>query len=217
MHGMPSQPSPGVRRCNTRIHIFLWNRVYLFPVGFSRLPFTLVIIEATIFAVSSSGSLRGSISLLSIEKADYLCAFIFLKTPFGGIHMHEVRRLFAEGQLHPTMLLLCPHSAIQNLPQPRIHPPAGSVGVGASAMLVGQVVQGARLAEAHGRQLTAASAGGPPFGSMTGLAHAGAPDLSVGFTPSFFLLLVILPSSVTSLIILFMHAVQTSPFGGRTS
>ncbi|KAH9283284.1 Disco-interacting protein 2 -like protein C [Echinococcus granulosus] len=91
------------------------------------------------------------------------------RTPFGGIHVHEVRRLFSEGQLHPIMLLLCPHSAIQNLPQPRTQPPTSLVG--ASAILVGQVVQGARMAEAHGRFISNAV-----HGSMTALGP-GAPDL----------------------------------------
>ncbi|VDD74047.1 unnamed protein product [Mesocestoides corti] len=91
------------------------------------------------------------------------------RTPFGGIHVHEVRRLFSNGQLHPIMLLLCPHSAIQNLPQPRTQPPTSLVG--ASAMLVGQVVQGARMAEAHGRMIS-----NSVHGSMTALGP-GAPDL----------------------------------------
>nr|CDS27664.2 disco interacting protein 2 [Hymenolepis microstoma] len=90
------------------------------------------------------------------------------RTPFGGIHVHEIRRLFSEGQLHPIMLLLCPHSAIQNLPQPRTQTAAHLVG--ASAMMVGQVVQGIRMAEAHGRLLSSAH-----HGSMTALGP-GAPD-----------------------------------------
>ncbi|KAH8850202.1 Disco-interacting protein 2isoform 3 [Schistosoma japonicum] len=72
------------------------------------------------------------------------------KTPFGGINCHSVKRLFSDGHLHPTALLLCPHSAIQNLPQPR--QPRPSL-VGPSAIMVGQVVQGVRLAEARGRPL----------------------------------------------------------------
>ncbi|CAH8476156.1 unnamed protein product [Heterobilharzia americana] len=72
------------------------------------------------------------------------------KTPFGGINCHSVKKLFSEGHLHPTALLLCPHSAIQNLPQPRQLRPSL---VGPSAMMVGQVVQGVRLAEARGRPI----------------------------------------------------------------
>lgn len=72
------------------------------------------------------------------------------------------------------MLLLCPHSAIQNLPQPRTQTAAHLVG--ASAMMVGQVVQGARMAEAHGRILSNAH-----HGSMTALGP-GAPDTGVSFS-----------------------------------
>ncbi|BHF65910.1 beta transducin [Sparganum proliferum] len=93
------------------------------------------------------------------------------RTPFGGINIHEVRRLFSEGYLNPLMLLLCPHSAIQNLPQPRSLPPMNLVGP--SAMMVGQVVQGARLAEAHGRSIATNTSG-----SMTALGP-GAPDLTL--------------------------------------
>ncbi|CAH8487654.1 unnamed protein product [Schistosoma curassoni] len=86
------------------------------------------------------------------------------KTPFGGINCHSVKRLFSEGHLHPTALLLCPHSAIQNLPQPRQLRPSL---VGPSAMMVGQVVQGVRLAEARGRPL-----GSSPSSNIT----SGSPD-----------------------------------------
>ncbi|VDP77159.1 unnamed protein product [Schistosoma curassoni] len=85
-------------------------------------------------------------------------------TPFGGINCHSVKRLFSEGHLHPTALLLCPHSAIQNLPQPRQLRPSL---VGPSAMMVGQVVQGVRLAEARGRPL-----GSSPSSNIT----SGSPD-----------------------------------------
>ncbi|THD26436.1 Disco-interacting protein [Fasciola hepatica] len=89
------------------------------------------------------------------------------RTPFGGIHGHAVKRLFSEGRLHPTALLLCPHSAIQNLPQPRQVRP---IQVGPSAIMVGQVVQGVRMAEARGRPL--GSNGPTPSGSPVG----GTPD-----------------------------------------
>lgn len=88
------------------------------------------------------------------------------KTPFGGINYHSIKRLFSEGQLHPTALLLCPHSAIQNLPQPRQHRPSL---VGPSAMMVGQVVQGVRLAEARGRPIPIS------------VAPQGSPDNNNGF------------------------------------
>lgn len=76
------------------------------------------------------------------------------RTPFGGINYHSVKHLFSEGQLHPSALLLCPHSAIQNLPQPRQVRPGL---VGPSAIMCGQVVQGVRMAEARGRPLPANS------------------------------------------------------------
>ncbi|KER29186.1 hypothetical protein T265_04123 [Opisthorchis viverrini] len=72
------------------------------------------------------------------------------RTPFGGINCHAVKRLFSDGHLHPTALLLCPHSAIQNLPQPRQLRPNL---VGPSAIMCGQVVQGVRMAEASGRPI----------------------------------------------------------------
>ncbi|CAL8070422.1 unnamed protein product [Calicophoron daubneyi] len=85
------------------------------------------------------------------------------RTPFGGINYHAVKRLFSEGQLHPTALLLCPHSAIQNLPQPRQLRPSQ---VGPSAIMVGQVVQGVRMAEARGRPLV------PPPNLSSGPSNA---------------------------------------------
>lgn len=94
----------------------------------------------------------------------------YLQTPFGGINCHSVKRLFSEGHLHPTALLLCPHSAIQNLPQPRQLRPSL---VGPSAMMVGQVVQGVRLAEARGRPL-----GSSPSSNIT----SGSPDNEVSYS-----------------------------------
>ncbi|KAF6775605.1 hypothetical protein AHF37_04811 [Paragonimus kellicotti] len=89
------------------------------------------------------------------------------RTPFGGINYHAVKRLFSEGQLHPCVLLLCPHSAIQNLPQPR--QPRPSL-VGPSAIMCGQVVQGVRMAEARGRPI-------PPCTAVPSVGPApSAPD-----------------------------------------
>ncbi|KAL3320766.1 DIP2 disco-interacting protein 2 C [Cichlidogyrus casuarinus] len=81
------------------------------------------------------------------------------KTAFGGIAVHEVRRLFTDGNLHPSVLLLCPHSSIHNLPQARSAVP---IPVGPSAMMVGQVVQGSRFAEVSGRSLNISVADGSP-------------------------------------------------------
>ncbi|VDP73439.1 unnamed protein product [Echinostoma caproni] len=91
------------------------------------------------------------------------------RTPFGGIHGHAVKRLFSDGRLHPTALLLCPHSAIQNLPQPRQPRP---IQVGPSAIMVGQVVQGVRMAEARGRPL-GPSTTAPSIGSIGGTPDSG--------------------------------------------
>lgn len=41
------------------------------------------------------------------------------KTPLGGIHISETRLRFLDGTLHPTNLLMCPHTSVTNLPKPR--------------------------------------------------------------------------------------------------
>jgi len=73
------------------------------------------------------------------------------KTPLGGIHVPETRSKFLEGSLHPTNVLMCPHTCVLNLPKPREHHPEREVGP--SAVLAGSIVQGRRLAEAKGREL----------------------------------------------------------------
>lgn len=45
------------------------------------------------------------------------------KTPLGGIHIPETRAKFYEGSLHPTNILMCPHTCVLNLPKPREHHP----------------------------------------------------------------------------------------------
>jgi hypothetical protein len=45
------------------------------------------------------------------------------KTPLGGIHVPETKNKFLEGTLHPTNVLMCPHTCILNLPKPREHHP----------------------------------------------------------------------------------------------
>ncbi|KAK3604584.1 hypothetical protein CHS0354_005416 [Potamilus streckersoni] len=71
------------------------------------------------------------------------------KTPLGGIHLHETRKKFLEGSLHPANVLMCPHTCVTNLPKPREHRP----DVTPSAVHVGNIVQGARMAWAQGREL----------------------------------------------------------------
>ncbi|XP_070185588.1 disco-interacting protein 2 homolog C-like isoform X1 [Littorina saxatilis] len=71
------------------------------------------------------------------------------KTPLGGIHLHETKKKFMEGSLHPANVLMCPHTCVTNLPKPReVHP-----DIKPSAVHVGNIVQGARMAWAQGRDL----------------------------------------------------------------
>ncbi|XP_035702936.1 disco-interacting protein 2 isoform X5 [Folsomia candida] len=71
------------------------------------------------------------------------------KTPLGGIHLSETKRRFLDGSLHPANVLLCPHTCVTNLPKPReIHS-----DVGPASVMVGNIVQGNRLASASGRDL----------------------------------------------------------------
>ncbi|XP_069108520.1 disco-interacting protein 2 homolog C-like isoform X4 [Argopecten irradians] len=72
------------------------------------------------------------------------------KTPLGGIHLHETKKKFLDGSLHPANVLMCPHTCVTNLPKPREHRP----DVTPSAVHVGNIVQGARMAWAQGRELS---------------------------------------------------------------
>ncbi|XP_055624089.1 disco-interacting protein 2 isoform X6 [Toxorhynchites rutilus septentrionalis] len=103
------------------------------------------------------------------------------KTPLGGIHLTEARRRFLEGSLHPANVLMCPHTCVTNLPKPRelhhgsiqqlqisgttpstssiaattnINTAAGTdASVGPASVMVGNLVQGNRLASAQGRDI----------------------------------------------------------------
>ncbi|XP_011495834.1 PREDICTED: disco-interacting protein 2 homolog A [Ceratosolen solmsi marchali] len=77
------------------------------------------------------------------------------KTPLGGIHLSETKRRFLEGTLHPANVLLCPHTCVTNLPKPReIHSAGDYVpDVGPASVMVGNIVQGNRLASAQGRDM----------------------------------------------------------------
>ncbi|XP_025836828.1 disco-interacting protein 2 [Agrilus planipennis] len=77
------------------------------------------------------------------------------KTPLGGIHLSETKRRFMEGTLHPANVLMCPHTCVTNLPKPReVHQAADCVSdVGPASVIVGNLVQGNRLASAQGRDL----------------------------------------------------------------
>ncbi|XP_058987472.1 disco-interacting protein 2 isoform X2 [Musca domestica] len=73
------------------------------------------------------------------------------KTPLGGINLCEARRRFLDGTLHPANVLMCPHTCVTNLPKPReIHQ---DTSVGPASVMVGNLVQGNRLAIAQGRDL----------------------------------------------------------------
>ncbi|XP_044766801.1 disco-interacting protein 2 isoform X3 [Coccinella septempunctata] len=77
------------------------------------------------------------------------------KTPLGGIHLSETKRRFLEGTLHPANVLLCPHTCVTNLPKPReVHSATDCVSdVGPASVIVGNLVQGNRLACAQGRDV----------------------------------------------------------------
>ncbi|XP_046734597.1 disco-interacting protein 2 homolog C isoform X5 [Diprion similis] len=77
------------------------------------------------------------------------------KTPLGGIHLSETKRRFLDGALHPANVLLCPHTCVTNLPKPReVHSAGDSVAdVGPASVMVGNIVQGNRLASAQGRDM----------------------------------------------------------------
>jgi len=71
------------------------------------------------------------------------------KTPLGGIHLSETKKRFLEGTLHPVNVLMCPHTCVTNLPKPReVHS-----DVGPASVIVGNLVQGNRLAAAAGRDI----------------------------------------------------------------
>ena len=72
------------------------------------------------------------------------------KTPLGGIHISEVRRKFLEGSMHPTNVLMCPHSTVNNLPKER---QLTHADVGPASIMVGNIVQGVNLAVAQERPL----------------------------------------------------------------
>ncbi|XP_008199244.1 disco-interacting protein 2 isoform X5 [Tribolium castaneum] len=77
------------------------------------------------------------------------------KTPLGGIHLSETKKRFMEGTLHPANVLMCPHTCVTNLPKPReVHTATDCVSdVGPASVIVGNLVQGNRLASAQGRDM----------------------------------------------------------------
>lgn len=90
----------------------------------------------------------------SIHQVDIYCLALvppnyLPKTPLGGIHLWETRKRFLDGSLHPANVLMCPHTCVTNLPKPREH----HLDVTPSAVHVGNIVQGMRLATAQGRDV----------------------------------------------------------------
>uniref|UniRef100_UPI00358FAC1C disco-interacting protein 2 homolog C-like n=1 Tax=Myxine glutinosa TaxID=7769 RepID=UPI00358FAC1C len=69
--------------------------------------------------------------------------------PLGVMDVSEVRRRFTEGSLHPSAVLMCPHSSITNLPQARER----RSDVGMASMMLGKIVTGKRIAAATGKLL----------------------------------------------------------------
>lgn len=79
------------------------------------------------------------------------------KNPLGGIHLAEVRRKFIDGSMHPANVLMCPHATINNLPKER---QLTHSDVGPASIMVGNIVQGVRLAIANGPDLALSSHNG---------------------------------------------------------
>ncbi|XP_071791517.1 disco-interacting protein 2 homolog C-like [Asterias amurensis] len=71
------------------------------------------------------------------------------KTPLGGIHLSDTKQRFLEGSLHPTNVLMCPHTCVTNLPKPRTKP--GDIGP--ASVMMGNLVAGSRIAGAAGREI----------------------------------------------------------------
>lgn len=89
------------------------------------------------------------------------------KTPLGGIHVSETRARFVGGELHPTTLLMCPHACVLNLPKPREQ----QSDVGPAAIMVGNLLQGARIASAQGRALPLGGNDEEPMSLLDVLRH----------------------------------------------
>ena len=96
------------------------------------------------------------------------------KTPLGGIHLSETRRRFIDGCLHPANVLMCPHTCVTNLPKPREQHP----DVGPASVIVGNLVQGNRLAAAKGRDIGGLEEDSPMGGVM--LMDGGPPGVAGG-------------------------------------
>ncbi|CAB4006128.1 disco-interacting 2-like isoform X1 [Paramuricea clavata] len=71
------------------------------------------------------------------------------KMSTGNIHVFETKQRFLEGSLHPSNVLMCPHSCVTNLPKPR----GKHQEPGPGAVMVGNLLRGTRIGEASGREI----------------------------------------------------------------
>nr|KAG5702409.1 hypothetical protein BaRGS_027496 [Batillaria attramentaria] len=88
-------------------------------------------IIATVLAVEPMKFIyRGRIAVFSIRvlRDERICIIAEQRpdcteeeTPLGGIHLHETKKKFMDGSLHPANVLMCPHTCVTNLPKPREH------------------------------------------------------------------------------------------------
>ncbi|XP_065052203.1 disco-interacting protein 2-like isoform X2 [Rhopilema esculentum] len=67
----------------------------------------------------------------------------------GSISVHEAKLRFLEGSLHSVNVLMCPHTTVTNLPKPRLKVSEP----GPAQTMVGNLVKGARMAFAVGREI----------------------------------------------------------------
>lgn len=92
----------------------------------------------------------------SIESFGYHPCSRSTSTIFGrkssSMLVGSNRFLFGMISIVCCRVLMCPHSCILNLPKPREHHPEREVGPG--AILAGTIIQGMRLAEAKGSDMT---------------------------------------------------------------
>ncbi len=77
---------------------------------------------------------------------------VYLKEIYIHARMKLKEKCFGFNIMLYSRVLMCPHSCILNLPKPREHHPEREVGPG--AILAGTIIQGMRLAEAKGADMT---------------------------------------------------------------
>lgn len=77
---------------------------------------------------------------------------VFSKAIYIHARMYKKNKNPRKSLFFFCRVLMCPHSCILNLPKPREHHPEREVGPG--AILAGTIIQGIRLAEAKGADMT---------------------------------------------------------------